>query len=335
MPTAQPLLWAATGKGWVNFSEHQVPTTNKGGVITEGKVGEPADRARHHFFQRLETALAEYLPWELVATQELIKGCFPTTWSGCCCVFLTAVSSSDFCLCGTRGLHTSKQGNSAHKVSKEEIQLVPAFGQGFLAQGGQSAFPGAVSNSSRMVALGEYPQADEAQYYLASTRVLQTISEWSTGRDDHPAMGWPAAPYEGGYIPHRAVLWGKDAVLQLPQGVCFHTYTDVSKRRDKVLAPPMSVRKTNPPEAKGRNLHSFILLSPCSHTNLSTCFLFYLVPTVTAPFLGVDTAAQQPTLRGCNPPYVSDSLRSPPPFARLSQLDILVTVFWKQRMGCI
>ena len=136
-------------------------------------MGEPEDRARHHFFQGLETVLAAYLLCELVATQEMIKGCFPTTWSGFCCIFLTAVSSSDFILCGTCGLHTSKQGNSAHKGSKEVIRLVLGFGQGLLAQGGQGAFPGAADSSSGMVTSGEHPQAGDAQLHLASTGVPQ------------------------------------------------------------------------------------------------------------------------------------------------------------------
>lgn len=148
----------------------------------EGKTGEPEDRARHLFFQGLERALAEYLLCELVATQQMIKDYFPTTWSGCCCIFLTAVSSSDFFLCDICGLHTSKQGNSAHKWSKEEICLIPAFGQGLL---GQAAFPGA-----GMVTSGENPQTGEVQHYLASTWVPQTGSVWWRGREHHPATGW-------------------------------------------------------------------------------------------------------------------------------------------------
>jgi len=56
-------------------------------------------------------------------------------------------------------------------------------------------------------------------------------------------------------------------VLQLPQEV--HAYTVITKRMDKVLTPVTAVGKTDPTE-EGRKLHSFILLSSCSHTNFNT-----------------------------------------------------------------
>lgn len=140
---------------------------------TEGNTGKPQDRSRLHLFQGLETVLAEYLLCDPVAPQEIMKVWLPTTWSGCFCIFLTAVSSSDIFLCGACGIRASNKENLAHKGSKEEICVVPAFGQGLLAQGGQGAFPGAANSSSRMVTAGEEPQTSETQHHLASTGVLQ------------------------------------------------------------------------------------------------------------------------------------------------------------------
>lgn len=59
-----------------SLREHLLFTTNKGGVITDGKVGEPEDHLSP-FFQGQETTLADYPPYELVATYEMTKAVFP------------------------------------------------------------------------------------------------------------------------------------------------------------------------------------------------------------------------------------------------------------------
>lgn len=121
-----------------------------------------------------------------------------------------------------------------------------------------------------MVTAGEEPQTSETQHRLASTDVLQMGSVWSTGRP--PSHGMTAAPCEGWRVPHRAVLWRKDVALQIPWEICFHAYAAMTKRRDRVLTPIMAAGKTYPAKGIGRNLHSCILLSPCSHANLNTRF---------------------------------------------------------------
>lgn len=154
------------------------------------------------------------------------------------------------------------------------------------------------------------------------------------GQGTPSSHGMAAAPREEGQVPHWALRWEKDAVLQGAQEICFHAYSAITKRRDEALTPLTSVGRRDPTERKRRNPHSFILLSSCSHTNLNICFLFSLGPIVTALFLGVSTAADAHS-RAAETSSTSDSPRSPSPFARLSQLDIIVTVFWKQRIGCI
>lgn len=77
------------------------------------------DKARHHFSQGLETALAEYVLCEVVAAQGMIKDSFPTTLAACCCVFLAAVSSPEFLLCQAYVIHVRRE-----LESKEEIWTV-------------------------------------------------------------------------------------------------------------------------------------------------------------------------------------------------------------------
>lgn len=141
------------------------------------------------------------------------------------------------------------------------------------------------SSSRRTVTLGKYPQAGEAQQHLTSARGPDDGICVTGGRQKHPAMRW--------MLDHvsRACEMCCEECMQsssFPKGVCFHVHSVVTKRRDEVLIPSILVRKTDSTERKVRNLHSFILLSPCSHMNLNTCFLFIL--TVAAPFLGVDIA---------------------------------------------
>lgn len=58
-----------------SLREHLLLTTNKSGVMTDGKVGEPEDHLSP-FFQGEETTPADYPPYELVATYEMTKAVF-------------------------------------------------------------------------------------------------------------------------------------------------------------------------------------------------------------------------------------------------------------------
>lgn len=133
-----------------------------------------------------------------------------------------------------------------------------------------------------MVTAGEEPQTSETQHHLASTGVLQMGSVWSRRRP--PSHEMTAAPCEGWHVPHRAALWRKDVVLQLPWEIRFHAYTAMTKRGDKVLTPITSVGKTDPAKEIGRDLHFRILLSPCSHTSLNTRFFTLPWPPCHCPF---------------------------------------------------
>lgn len=252
----QPLLWAASGKGCMNCSEQGPPTTNKGSVITERKVGESQDRSSHYFFHGLEIALAEYLPCGLVATQKMIKSYFLTKCSGCRCIFLSALSSSDFFLVVSMPANQETQlTNGAKKRFGLSWLLDRVF---------RPRRPGCIPRCCQLQKDGDFRGVSTGTWSsvrLISIRFLHKGSVWSMGREDHPASEWLLCHLRGRYIPQWAVPWGKDEIFQIPWEVCFHAYTAITKRRDEVLTQLILVGKT---DTQGRKREKSTLF----HTSL-------------------------------------------------------------------
>lgn len=115
-----------------------------------------------------------------------------------------------------RVVSMSANKETAHKGSKEEIWLVPAFGQVLLAKGGRGAFPGAANSSNRTVTSGDDPQTGEAQLHLASIRVLQMDSERLRGREDLPTTGWLPQHVKWGTYPAEQC---SEEIMQSPSSL--------------------------------------------------------------------------------------------------------------------
>ena len=80
-------------------------------------------------------------------------------------------------------------------------------------------------------------------------------------------------------------------------------------------------------------LQHLIFISPKPHCHCPFSLMWAL--QCGSPMCKATVPPADAHSRAAETSYVSDSPLSPLPFTRLSQLDILVTVFQKQRIGCI
>lgn len=222
---------------------------------------------------------------------------------------------------------------TAHKGSKEEIWLVPAFGQVLLAKGSRGAFPGAANNSNGTVTSGDNPQTGEAQLHLASTRVLQIDSERLRGREDLPTTRWlPQYVWRGTYPPELC----SEEIMQSPSSLGKSTSTLTMPLNKKGwTSDTTNVNRKNRPDRSKRDKSALFqyFLPMLLHKPHHLLFILHW-PYYHCSFSWSDYCSWC-TQQSCRDILCVWLPHSPPPFDRLSQLDVIVTVFWKQRIGCI